>query len=81
MEGRYSAPVLNMRGRLPAMCAASFVLGASLEYIMCVTGFYHVYSVKRGEVASIKEREDEDFWIRVDAKRSARQLATRITDL
>ena len=48
---------------------------------MCVTGFYHVYSVKRGEVASIKEREDEDFWIRVDAKRSARQLATRITDL
>lgn len=80
MEGRFSAPVLNMRNRLPAMCAASFLLGATLEYIMCVTGFYHVYNVKRGQVASTKEREDDDFWIRVNAKRSDRQLASRISD-
>ena len=80
MEGRYAAPVLNIRSRLPTMCAVSFAMGATLEYIMCVTGFYHVYNVKEGQKAASKEREADEFWIRVNSKREAKQRAGKITD-
>jgi hypothetical protein len=80
MEGRYAAPVLNMRNKLPLMCAASFALGASIEYIMCVTGFYHVHNVKQGQREAMKERESDDFWVRVNAKRLARQQSGKISD-
>jgi uncharacterized Zn finger protein (UPF0148 family) len=55
-------------------------MGATLEYIMCVTGFYHVYNVKEGQKAASKEREADEFWIRVNSKREAKQRAGKITD-
>ena len=80
MEGRYAAPVVKIRGKLPFMCAASFCLGGTIEYIMCITGFYNVQNVKQGQREASKEREADDFWIRVNAKRKARQEAAKISD-
>ena len=80
MEGRFAAPTLQVRRRLPSLCAFSFLLGATMEYIMCSTGFYHVYNVKQGQRESAKERDAEDFWIRVNATREAKRAAANIRD-
>ncbi|CAE7892540.1 unnamed protein product, partial [Symbiodinium microadriaticum] len=58
--------------RLPALCGASFLLGGSLEYVMCKTGFYNVNLVKEGQKTASSKAEDDEFWMRVEARREAR---------
>ena len=49
-----------------------FLLGAGLEYVMCKTGFYNVTSVREGQREAGSKAEDEEFWMRVKARREAR---------
>ncbi len=51
-----------------------------MEYIMCKTGFYTVYTVKGGKREAEEMQKDEDFWLRVRARREARQSAGMIKD-
>jgi hypothetical protein len=51
-----------------------------MEYIMCKTGFYTVYTVKGGKREAEEMQKDEDFWLRVRSRREARQTAGLIKD-
>ena len=51
-----------------------------MEYIMCKTGFYTVYTVKGGKREAEEMQRDEDFWLRVRSRREARQSAVTIKD-
>ncbi len=51
-----------------------------MEYIMCKTGFYTVYTVKGGKREAEEMQKDEDFWLRVRSRREARQSAVTIKD-
>ncbi len=62
------------------MCAVSFVVGAAIELMMCTSGFYNVYNVKQGQKAAEKDRDDQEFWLRVNARREARITAGTIKD-
>jgi hypothetical protein len=57
-----------------------FVFGGLMEYIMCKTGFYTVYTVKGGKREAEEMQRDEDFWLRVKSRREARQNAATIND-
>jgi hypothetical protein len=57
-----------------------FIFGGLMEYIMCKTGFYTVYTVKGGKREAEEMQKDEDFWLRVRARREARQSAGMIKD-
>mmetsp|Transcript_29879 Transcript_29879/g.56009 ORF Transcript_29879/g.56009 Transcript_29879/m.56009 type:complete len:84 (-) Transcript_29879:71-322(-) len=72
MEGTLALRSPNVYRRLPALCAAMFCLGAGLEYVMCKTGFYNVTAVREGQRAAGSKAEDEEFWLRVQARREAR---------
>lgn len=51
-----------------------------MEYIMCKTGFYTVFTVKGGKREAEELQKDEDFWIRVQQRREARTKAGLIND-
>ena len=51
-----------------------------MEYVMCKTGFYTVYTVKGGKREAEEMQKDEEFWIRVKQRREARQNAVVIDD-
>ena len=51
-----------------------------MEYIMCKTGFYTVFTVKGGKREAEELQKDEDFWIRVQQRREARNKAGLIND-
>jgi hypothetical protein len=57
-----------------------FVFGGLMEYIMCKTGFYTVYTVKGGKRDAEELEKDEDFWLRVRQRREARKNAVVISD-
>jgi hypothetical protein len=78
MEGRHALKSINLRSRLPAMCGVSFVVGAAIELMMCTSGFYNVYNVKQGQKAAEKSRDDDEFWLRVNARRQAKSNAGTI---
>jgi hypothetical protein len=80
MEGRHSLHPINLRSRLPAMCVISFFVGAAIELMMCTSGFYNVYNVKQGQKQAEQVRDDEEFWLRVSARRSAKVQAGTIRD-
>ncbi len=80
MEGRQALKPLNLKSRLPTMCAVSFVVGAAIELMMCTSGFYNVYNVKQGQEVAEKNRDDQEFWLRVQSRRQARLNAGTIQD-
>jgi hypothetical protein len=51
-----------------------------MEYIMCKTGFYTVYTVKGGKRQAEEMQKDEEFWMRVNQRRQARKSAGLISD-
>ena len=51
-----------------------------MEYIMCKSGFYTVYTVKGGKREAEEMQRDEDFWLRVRGRREARKAAGLIND-
>lgn len=55
------------------MCFMAFCGGVVYEATLCLTGFYNVYSYKAAEKTAQKKLEDEDFWVRVRARREAKQ--------
>ena len=57
-----------------------FLFGGLLEYVMCKTGFYTVYTVKGGKREAEELQKDEDFWHRVRTRREARARAALISD-
>ncbi len=80
MEGRHALKSINLRRSLPKMCAVSFSVGAAIEFLMCTTGFYNVYNVKQGQKQAEKQREDSEFWVRVEARRKAKESSGIILD-
>mmetsp|Transcript_50035 Transcript_50035/g.116907 ORF Transcript_50035/g.116907 Transcript_50035/m.116907 type:complete len:82 (+) Transcript_50035:96-341(+) len=78
MEGNLSLKTSNVTKRIPALCAFMFVVGAALEYVMCKTGFYNVRSVMDGQKAANRKAEEDDFWLRVRARREAREKLVTI---
>ena len=80
MEGRHALRSINLRNSLPKMCAVSFGVGAAIEFLMCTTGFYNVYNVKQGQKHAEKEREESEFWLRVQARRKAKESSGIILD-
>ena len=79
MEGRLSVgKPPNVGKRLPAVCGFCFFMGGLIEWFMCKTGFYNVYSVREGQKAAAKKAEDEGFWLRVQARREARAKEVEI---
>jgi hypothetical protein len=80
MEGRHALRPISLRTRLPFMCAISFSVGAAIELMMCLSGFYNVYNVKEGEKIASKLRDDKEFWLRVQSRREAKQLLGSILD-
>ena len=78
MEGRQALKPLQLTSRLPTMCLVSFAVGAALEWVMCSSGFYNVYNVKQGQQAAEQQRDDQEFWLRVQARRQARLNAGTI---
>lgn len=52
-----------------------------MEFIMCKTGFYTVYTVKGGKREADEMQKDEDFWLRVKSRREARTSAGLINDI
>mmetsp|Transcript_34340 Transcript_34340/g.99740 ORF Transcript_34340/g.99740 Transcript_34340/m.99740 type:complete len:83 (+) Transcript_34340:89-337(+) len=78
MEGNLALKTPNLTRRLPALCAVMFALGAGLEYVMCKTGFYNVTAVREGQKAAAQKAEEEEFWMRVRARREARQAQVTI---
>lgn len=57
-----------------------FVFGGLMEYVMCKTGFYTVYTVKGGKREAEELQKDEDFWLRVRQRREAKKAAGLISD-
>ena len=57
-----------------------FLFGGLMEYVMCKTGFYTVYTVKGGKRDAEELQKDEDFWLRVKQRREARKNAALIDD-
>lgn len=51
-----------------------------MEYVMCKTGFYTVYTVKGGKREAEELQKDEDFWLRVRQRREAKKAAGLISD-
>lgn len=80
MEGRQALRISPPFKRLPLLCGSMFVFGALMEYIMCKTGFYNVFTVKGGKREAEELQKDEDFWIRVQQRREARTKAGLIND-
>jgi hypothetical protein len=80
MEGRHALRISPPFKRLPLLCGSMFVFGGIMEYIMCKTGFYTVYTVKGGKREAEEMQKDEDFWLRVRSRRGARQTAGLIKD-
>ncbi len=78
MEGRQALRSLNLRPQIPKLCAISFLVGCTIEFIMCKSGFYNVYNVKQGQRKSTAEREEVEFWLRVNARRDAKEKAVMI---
>mmetsp|Transcript_15250 Transcript_15250/g.23303 ORF Transcript_15250/g.23303 Transcript_15250/m.23303 type:complete len:83 (+) Transcript_15250:28-276(+) len=78
MEGNLALKTPNLARRLPALCGLMFCLGAGLEYVMCKTGFYNVTAIREGQKAAAQQAEEEEFWLRVKARREARQAAVTI---
>mmetsp|Transcript_38163 Transcript_38163/g.75688 ORF Transcript_38163/g.75688 Transcript_38163/m.75688 type:complete len:83 (-) Transcript_38163:85-333(-) len=78
MEGHLALKTPNLFKRLPALCAIMFGLGAGLEYVMCKTGFYNVTAVKEGQKVASEKAEEEEFWMRVKARRAAREAQVTI---
>lgn len=66
--------------RLPLLCGSMFLFGGLMEYVMCKTGFYTVYTVKGGKRDAEELQKDEDFWLRVKQRREARKNAALIDD-
>ena len=56
MEGRLSLPPPQYARRLPLLCVSFFGVGALMEWIMCKTGFYNVYSVQQVRNYGMKSR-------------------------
>mmetsp|Transcript_20772 Transcript_20772/g.48207 ORF Transcript_20772/g.48207 Transcript_20772/m.48207 type:complete len:82 (+) Transcript_20772:126-371(+) len=78
MEGNLALRTTNVTKRLPALCGVMFFLGAALEYVMCKTGFYNVNAVREGQKAAVRKAEEDDFWMRVKARREAREALVTI---
>eukprot|EP00416_Gambierdiscus_australes_P017109 CAMPEP_0171067412 /NCGR_PEP_ID=MMETSP0766_2-20121228/7987_1 /TAXON_ID=439317 /ORGANISM="Gambierdiscus australes, Strain CAWD 149" /LENGTH=82 /DNA_ID=CAMNT_0011523649 /DNA_START=136 /DNA_END=384 /DNA_ORIENTATION=- len=78
MEGNLALRTPSLARRLPALCGLMFCLGAGLEYVMCKTGFYNVTAVKEGQRAASQRAEEEEFWMRVKARRAAREAQVTI---
>ncbi|KAF4710666.1 hypothetical protein FOZ63_017107, partial [Perkinsus olseni] len=73
MEGRLSMRPPNLRRRLPMLCVCTFFVGGLIEFIMCSSGFYNVTSVNQGKKEAEKQQKGNDFWMRVKARRKARE--------
>jgi hypothetical protein len=80
MEGRQALRISPPFKRLPLLCGSMFLFGGLMEYVMCKTGFYTVYTVKGGKREAEEMQRDEEFWIRVKQRREARQNAVVIDD-
>ncbi len=80
MEGRQALRLSPPFKRLPLLCGSMFIFGGLMEYIMCKTGFYTVYTVKGGKRDAEELEKDEDFWLRVRQRREARKNAVVISD-
>ena len=80
MEGRQALRISPPYKRLPLLCASMFVFGGLMEYVMCKTGFYTVYTVKGGKREAEELQKDKEFWMRVKQRREARQSAGLISD-
>lgn len=80
MEGRQALRISPPFKRLPLLCGSMFLFGGLMEYVMCKTGFYTVYTVKGGKREADEMQKDEEFWIRVKQRREARQNAVVIDD-
>ena len=80
MEGRHALRISPPFKRLPLLCGSMFLFGGLLEYVMCKTGFYTVYTVKGGKREAEELQKDEDFWHRVRTRREARARAALISD-
>lgn len=80
MEGRQALRISPPFKRLPLLCGSMFLFGGLMEYVMCKTGFYTVYTVKGGKREAEEMQKDEEFWIRVKQRREARQNAVVIDD-
>merc|ERR1712194_20721 len=78
MEGNLALRTPSLARRLPALCAVMFCLGAGLEYVMCKTGFYNVTAVKEGQKAAAQKQEEDEFWMRVKARRAEREAKVTI---
>lgn len=80
MEGRHALRISPPYKRLPLLCGSMFLFGGIMEYVMCKTGFYTVYTVKGGKREAEEMQKDANFWLRVKARRKARSDATSIQD-
>ena len=80
MEGRQALRISPPYKRLPLLSASMFVFGGLMEYVMCKTGFYTVYTVKGGKREADDMQKDEEFWMRVRQRREARKSAGLISD-
>jgi hypothetical protein len=80
MEGRQALRISPPFKRLPLLCASMFVFGGLMEYVMCKSGFYTVYTVKGGKREAEDMQRDEEFWLRVKSRREARSAAGLIKD-
>eukprot|EP00920_Eleutheroschizon_duboscqi_P033492 GHVT01080595.1.p1 GENE.GHVT01080595.1~~GHVT01080595.1.p1 ORF type:complete len:104 (-),score=9.85 GHVT01080595.1:270-581(-) len=75
MEGRKALAVPNVWRYVPRLCASMFLCGAALEVAMIHSGFYNVYSVNQAYKRAGKQADEQDFWLRVKARRAAKLAA------
>eukprot|EP00920_Eleutheroschizon_duboscqi_P033486 GHVT01080586.1.p1 GENE.GHVT01080586.1~~GHVT01080586.1.p1 ORF type:complete len:107 (-),score=7.29 GHVT01080586.1:270-590(-) len=74
-QGRKALAVPNVWRYVPRLCASMFLCGAALEVAMIHSGFYNVYSVNQAYKRAGKQADEQDFWLRVKARRAAKLAA------